>query len=80
LLHFDCLEFGLSCPIYQKILYAQKPGKGILFTGSEAHGISRALYPFINEPIRIPDVAGNGAESLNVAVATALVCYAFVML
>ncbi len=59
---------------------AEKPGKGILLMGSEAHGISRALYPFINEPIRIPDVAGNGAESLNVAVATALVCYAFVML
>jgi len=55
----------------------EKPGKGILLMGSEAHGISKALYPFIDERIRIPDGAGSGAESLNASVATAIVCYAF---
>ena len=59
------------------IASASKPGKGILLIGSEAHGISEALYPFIDEQIRIPSAAGSGAESLNAAVATALVCYEF---
>ncbi len=56
---------------------AEKPGKGILLIGSEAHGISRALYPFIDERIRIPAGVGSGAESLNAAVATAIACYEF---
>lgn len=55
-----------------------KPGKGILLIGSEAHGISQVLYPFIDERIRIPAGVGSGAESLNAAVATAIMCYAFV--
>ncbi|MBE0651877.1 MAG: RNA methyltransferase [Bacteroidales bacterium] len=54
-----------------------KPGKGILLIGSEAHGISQTLYPFIDEQIRIPSAPNSGAESLNAAVATALVCYEF---
>ncbi len=57
-----------------------KPGKGILLIGSEAHGISKALYPFIDQQIRIPSVTNSGAESLNAAVATALVCYEFMKL
>lgn len=56
---------------------ASKPGKGILLIGSEAHGISEVLYPFIDEQIRIPSAKDSGAESLNAAVATALVCYEF---
>jgi len=54
-----------------------KPGKGILLIGSEAHGISKTLYPLIDEPVRIPAAVGSGAESLNAAVATAIVCYEF---
>ena len=61
----------------QDIRKTIKPGKGILLIGSEAHGISRALYPFIDERIYIPAGAGAGAESLNAAVATAIMCYAF---
>lgn len=56
-----------------------KPGKGILLMGSEAHGISKALYPLIQHRIRIPSAENNGAESLNAAVATALVCASFVI-
>jgi len=55
-----------------------KAEKGILLIGSEAHGISQSLYPFIDHRIRIPSAATSGAESLNAAVATALVCYAFI--
>ena len=59
------------------IAKVSKPGKGILLIGSEAHGISEALYPFIDEQIKIPPAPESGAESLNAAVATALVCYEF---
>jgi len=54
-----------------------KPGKGILLIGSEAHGISKECYPFIDQQIHIPPDANSGAESLNASVATALVCYEF---
>ncbi len=57
----------------------EKPGKGILLIGSEAHGVSKTLYPFIDHQIRIPSAKNSGAESLNAAVAAALVCYKFVM-
>ena len=53
------------------------PKTGILLIGSEAHGISPVLYPLIEERIRIPGSPQRGAESLNAAVATAIVCYAF---
>ncbi len=55
----------------------EKPGKGILLIGSEAHGISSKLYPFVDKPVRIPAAPYSGAESLNAAVATAIVCYEF---
>jgi TrmH family RNA methyltransferase len=61
----------------EDIRQVPKPGKGILLIGSEAHGISETLYPFIDHRIRIPSAETSGAESLNAAVATALVCYAF---
>jgi len=55
----------------------EKQEKGILLMGSEAHGISQPLNVFIDKRIRIPAAEDPGAESLNVAVATAIVCYAF---
>lgn len=56
-----------------------KPEKGILLIGSEAHGISKELYQFINEEIFIPSASNSEAESLNAAVATALICYSFIL-
>lgn len=58
---------------------ASKSKKGILLIGNEAHGISKELYPFIDQQIHIPSAKNSEAESLNAAVATALVCYEFVM-
>lgn len=46
--------------------------KGILLMGSESHGISKELLPLITKPITIPSF-GN-AESLNVAIATGILC------
>jgi TrmH family RNA methyltransferase len=46
--------------------------KGMLLMGSESHGISHELDPYITKRITIP---GKGrAESLNVAVATGIIC------
>jgi TrmH family RNA methyltransferase len=47
------------------------PG-GLIVVGSESHGISDALAPFISERITIPRFGG--AESLNAAAATAVIC------
>ena len=45
---------------------------GVILMGSESHGISYNLAPFITKRITIP--RKGGAESLNVAVATGIIC------
>ncbi len=52
-------------------IYETELGKGVILMGSESHGISDDLIPFITQPIRVP--RRGGAESLNVGVATAVV-------
>ncbi len=86
--HYTDLKTWLSqkperMPVFGAVLdgkdirEVQKPEKGILLIGSEAHGISPALYPLIQERIAIPGAPQRGAESLNAAVAAAIVCYVF---
>lgn len=53
------------------------PRKGILLMGSESHGIHADNLKYINRPITIPNFGGS-AESLNVAVATAILCSEFI--
>jgi len=52
---------------------------GIILIGSESHGISGSLIPYVNEPIHIPHFSvpgtGNNAESLNASVANGIICY-----
>lgn len=48
---------------------------GIIMLGNESVGISDALMPFITRKIMIPSFGG--AESLNVAAATAIICAEF---
>lgn len=45
---------------------------GVILIGSEAHGISKELMPFVTHPITIP--AYGAAESLNAGVATGIIC------
>jgi TrmH family RNA methyltransferase len=65
-------------PVYGALLkgeniYQQQWQKGgFILMGSESQGISTNLIPFISNPITIP--AFGGAESLNVAIATAVIC------
>lgn len=48
----------------------------ILLMGNESNGISKNLYPFISHKITIPKFGT--AESLNVAIATSILCAEFV--
>jgi len=52
---------------------------GIVLIGSESHGISGSLIPFINEPLHIPHFSvsktQNRAESLNASIANGIICY-----
>ncbi|MBC8319227.1 MAG: RNA methyltransferase [Bacteroidetes bacterium] len=52
---------------------------GIILIGSEAHGISNNLLPYISDKITIPSFNQNivsHPESLNASIATAIICYA----
>ena len=51
--------------------------KGIIIIGNESKGISENLIPLINERLMIPQFAGGQAESLNAALANAIICYEF---
>lgn len=59
-------------------LYSVKSGRsGIIIIGSESHGISKELLPYITSKIRIPDYSKGqlfSAESLNASQATAVIC------
>lgn len=57
----------------------EKQGKGVILIGSEAHGISKDYLSLITHKITIPAFSKgkSGAESLNAAVATAILCYEF---
>ncbi|MBA3900722.1 MAG: RNA methyltransferase, partial [Bacteroidetes bacterium] len=57
--------------IYRKNLSSE----GIILMGNESKGISESLKPFIDEAVSIPSFGG--AESLNVSVATAIICSEF---
>ena len=58
-------------------IHTQK--NGIILIGSEAHGISDELLPYVTQKITIPSYnqnATNNLESLNASVANAIICYA----
>jgi len=55
------------------IYNASLPEDALLVMGSEANGISDKVSSFIDHKITIPRKASNGPESLNVAIATALI-------
>ena len=61
--------------IYQKELY----NKGIIIMGNEGNGISKECGKLVNERLFIPNYpAGcDTSESLNVSVATAIICSEF---
>lgn len=69
---------GLILPVYGALLHGKNIYEerflqpGVILMGNESNGISAELLPLVTHPITIP--GHGGAESLNVAVATAVVC------
>lgn len=75
-----------SCtPVYGTFLdgnniYGQElSGKGLIVMGNEGNGISAEIESLVNKKLYIPNYPANRptSESLNVAVATAIVCAEF---
>ena len=63
----------------ESIYQADLSGNGIILIGNEAHGLSPALRKKINRSLYIPSSPRDGSnpESLNAAVAAAIVCSEF---
>ncbi|MBS1636740.1 MAG: RNA methyltransferase [Bacteroidetes bacterium] len=55
-------------------VYKTRIENGILVIGNEANGISDDVLSHVNRRITIPPAGNNGSESLNAAVATAILC------
>ncbi|MDE5571519.1 MAG: RNA methyltransferase, partial [Prevotella sp.] len=74
-----------QCPVYGTLLDGddiyQQPltPNGIIVMGNEGNGISQAVRPLITNRLLIPNFnpATETAESLNVAIATAITCSEF---
>ena len=72
-----------SYPVYGTLLdgdniYQQQLSQhGIIIMGNEGNGISQLVRQKITRKLLIPSFGANGAESLNVAVATAITCSEF---
>lgn len=58
------------------ILHEKLSANGLLMIGNESNGISPELGKYITNAIKIPSYQG-GAESLNAAMATAILCAEF---
>ena len=56
----------------EDLFQMQARPEGILVIGSESHGIRKDVLPFITHPITIPRIGGSVTESLNAAVAGAI--------
>ncbi len=69
-------------PVYGAVLtgeniYDQKLKNGLVIIGNEANGISKQNLQYITHPISIPAAASSNTESLNAAMATAIICSEF---
>lgn len=58
----------------ESIFQMEIPASGILVIGNESKGISSDLRNLLNREISIPRHPEGGAESLNAAVATGIIC------
>lgn len=73
----------LTCPIYgtfmdgENIYESDLPKSGIIVMGNEGNGISDDLLPHISHRLTIPSFGDKSSESLNVAIATGIVCSEF---
>lgn len=81
----DLITHNPSSPIYGTFLDGENiynktlPAHGIIIMGNEGNGISTELEKYINNRLFIPNypIGRATSESLNVAIATAIVCAEF---
>jgi TrmH family RNA methyltransferase len=74
-----------QCPVYGTLLdgediYQQTiTPNGIIVMGNEGNGISESVRPLVTNRLLIPNFSNSSetAESLNVAIATAITCSEF---
>ena len=75
LTHYQSIGFRVYAADLKGIPFPdfQPQTPSILLAGSEANGISRNLYPHVDESVYIESAGKKGVESLNVGVATGLI-------
>jgi len=61
----------------QNIFQMELPQHGVIVIGNESSGISASIQEQLDYQISIPSGKNGGAESLNAAVATGIICAAF---
>jgi TrmH family RNA methyltransferase len=70
-----------GCLLEGNNIYTQELiDKGLILMGSESHGISESLIPKLDQKLYIPNFSDNAfatSESLNVSIATGIVCSEF---
>jgi len=71
-----------NIPVYGAVLdgeniYKAELKNGLIIIGNEANGINEKNYKFITNPITIPSASNSSTESLNAAMATAVICSEF---
>lgn len=69
-------------PVYGAVMkgeniYKAKLENGLIIIGNEANGINEKNLKFITHPITIPRSESSATESLNAAMATAIICSEF---
>jgi TrmH family RNA methyltransferase len=70
------LVYG-ACLDGENIYKTDLSANGIIVMGNEGNGISTQITRLVERKLSIPTFANNPAESLNVAVATAIICSEF---
>ena len=61
----------------EDIYRSELPDEGLIVMGNESRGISEAVRGELSRGLRIPSFGGSRAESLNVAIATAVTLSTF---
>jgi TrmH family RNA methyltransferase len=79
----ELIDQFVDLPLYGTVLGGENifktklEKKGIIVIGSEGRGISEEVLDKLDHKITIPSNSSDGAESLNAAVATGIVCAIF---
>lgn len=61
----------------ENVFEMKLPEQGVIVIGNEGRGIREENKPYLNQALKIPAFNPHGAESLNAAVATGIICALF---